>query len=242
MGELMKKLLNLRKLTVLLLIGLSLGCAGADSGGGNSGGGNSGGNNSGSGSSSGTGKSCDTYTPISGAYDSAQRHVYLGEFRLDKNSGPQGTYRNFLGDFGLFCNNNSSGFKWQHNQNTGKWEFAYNWSYGTSNCNYWDDFFKLWIIFPRNDARRAHLVVDATMSGYPDGWTGQGYDVQRISLPNAQIDCNEKEKTVIYFEPSYGSQFKVEIYQGSKNSERQRAEVFYKNSSIGKSDFFIIQN
>lgn len=244
LGESMKNVSYTLKLMAAMTFCFTFGCpeSGSDGGNGKNTGSGGGGAPIVGGGTAGSGKACNSYTPIAGAFDSAQRHVYLGEFRLDRNSGPQGIYRNFLGDFGLFCQNNSNGFKWQFNQSTGRWEYAYHWSYGTSNCDMWDDFFKVWIIFPRNDPRRAHLVVDATMSGYPSGWSGQGYDVQRISLPNAQIDCNATDKTVIYFEPQYGSQFKVDIYQGDKNSERLRAEVFYKNGSIGKSDFFIIQN
>ncbi len=231
------------KLTFIIAICFIAGCSDSGSGGGgNSGSGGNGGGGTPGGGGSGSGVSCNGYTPINGAYDSAQRHIYLGEFRLDRNSGPQGIYRSFLGDFGAFCINNSNGFKWQYNQNTGRWEYAFNYAAGQSNCSNWDDFFKVWIIFPRNDPRRAHIVVDATLSGYPNGMTGQGYDVQRISLPNAQIDCNITDKTVVYFEPRPGFQFKLNIYQGDKNSERLRAEVFYKNASIGKSDFFIIQN
>ncbi len=240
----MENTLYIRKVFTALLICFAFGCSESDSG--NSNNGNNNGYNGGrpgnGGGTSGSGKSCDSYTPISGALDSAQRHIYLGEFRLDRNSGPQGIYRSFLGDFATFCTNNGDGFKWQFNQNTGRWEYAYSWSRGVSNCSNWDDFFKLWIIFPRNSSDRAHLVVDATMSGCPDGLQGQCYDVQRISLPSAEIDCRESDKTVIYFEPNYGSQFRVNIYQGNKNSERLRAEVFYKNGSIGKSDFFILQN
>lgn len=225
----------LKKCFLALALVLALGCS-DDSGSG--GGGNGGG---GDGDNSSAGASCENYKPIVNAYDSSNRHIYLGEFRLDKGSSAQGAYRTFLGDFGKFCMNNSNGFKWQYNSNTGRWEYAYYYTTGSSNCSNWDDFFKMWIIFPRNDSRRAHLVVDATLSGYPNGWNGQGYDVQRISLPNAQIDCREEEDTVIYFEPRPGFRLKVNIYQGTKNSERLRAEVFYKNGSIGKSDFFILQ-
>lgn len=230
------------KFALVIGICFMIGCA--DSG---SGGGGNDGNNNGSGGGGGTpngssGVSCDGYKPISGAYDAANRHIYLGEFRLDRNSGPQGAYRTLLGDFAPFCINNSNGFKWQYNQYTGRWEYSYFYAAGQANCSEWDDFFKLWIIFPRNDSRRAHIVIDATMSGYPNGWTGQGYDVQRIEMANAQINCNITDKTVIYYEPQPGLQLRVNIYQGNKNSERMRAEVFYKNVSIGKSDFFIIQN
>lgn len=187
------------------------------------------------------GKSCGNYKPIPGAYDGQTRHIYLGEFRLDKNSGPQGAYRAFLGDFAPFCINNTNGFKWQYSSATGRMEYAKYYAAGQANCSQWDDFFKLWIVFPRNDSRRAHLVVDATMSGYPNSMQGQGYDIQRVEMANAQIDCSNTEDTVIYYEPYRGFQFRVKIYQGDKSSERMRAEVFYKNVSIGKSDFFIIQ-
>lgn len=237
----MKHLSYIQKIAATLLVLVAFGCSDTGSGGGSNGGNWQPGGGSGSGN--GSGKSCNSYTPLPNAYDSAQRHVYLGEFRLDRNSGQQGTYRNFLNDFGLFCANGSNGFKWQYNQYTGRWEYAYHYISGSSgnNCSNWDDFFKVWIMFPRNNSQRAHVYVDATQSGY-FGTNGQGYDVQRISLPNAQIDCSITDRTVIYFEPNYGSQFKINIYQGDKNSERLRAEVFYKNSLIGKTDFFIITN
>ncbi len=240
----MKSLSFTTKFLAVLMICFSFGCSESDTSGssnsGYGGGGTPGGGNPGSGSGSGkNGKSCESYTPIAGATDSSRRHIYLGEFRLDFNSGPQGVYRSFIDDFGLFCMNNQGGFKWQPNPYTGKLEYAFYWARGIANCSHWDDFFKLWIMFPKNNPSRAHLIVDATMSGYSDGRYGQGYDVQTMSLPDAQIDCREKDKIVIYYEPQYGFQFKVNIYQGDKNSERLRAEVFYKNASIGKSDFFI---
>lgn len=243
LGESMKNISYTLKLTAVIIFCFTFGCSESGSGGGN--GSNTGSGGGGApivgGGTAGSGKACNSYTPIAGAFDAAQRHVYLGEFRLDRNSGPQGAYRNFLDDFGLFCMNNT-GFKFQPNPYNGRLEYARYFVNGVANCNMWDDFFKIWIIFPRNDPRRAHLVIDATMSGFPDGWTGQGYDLQRHSLPDSQINCNVTDKTIIYYEPVQGFQFRVEIYQGDKNSERLRAEVFYKNSSIGRSDFFIIQN
>lgn len=235
----MEFLKNLRKLTaVLFILCFALGCSepSSDSSGdyyddyGNYN------------SSSTNGKACSSFKPIPGAYDGSYRHVYIGEFRLDKGSSQQSTYRQFMADFGLFCKVNDNGFKWIYNQNTQRWVYSYQWSRGVANCSEWDDFFKLWIIFPRNDARRAHLVIDSTMSGYPDGRFGQGYDLQRIQLPDAQIDCREQDEIDIYFEPNLNSQFRVRIYQGTKNSEHLRAQVYYKKSSIGKTDFFIVQN
>lgn len=187
-----------------------------------------------------TGKVCETYTPISGAYDSARRHVYQADIRFDKNSSQQGAYRTFMNDFGKFCKNNQ-GFQWQMNPNTGQMEYVAGYYFGVSNCSDWDDILKLWISFPFTTANRAHLTADSTMSGYPDGFQGQGYDTQRIQMSNAQIDCNVTDKTVIYYEPAPGFQFKVNIYQGNKSSERLRAEIFYKNASLGKADFFIVR-
>lgn len=241
LGEFMKTQSHILKALAIIAVCFTLGCDDAGMSGGNNnnnGGGYNGGIPGGGTNPDGSANACSSYTPIAGATDSAQRHIYLGEFRLDRNSGPQNIYRKFLDDFGLFCQNNT-GFKWQMNQYTGRWEYARYFVYGINNCSHWDDFFKVWIMFPRNDPRRAHLVVDATMSGYPGGPTGQGYDLQRISLPNAQINCNIADRTEIYFEPRVGSQFKVSIYQGNKNSERLRAEVFYQNGLIGKTDFFI---
>lgn len=236
----MKHLTYIQKAFVSLFVLFVFGCSEP---GGSTGGSGGSGQPGGGYTNNSSAKACNSYTPMTGAFDSANRHIYLGEFRLDKGSGPQGIYRSFLNDFGLFCSNGSNGFKWQYNQYTGRWEYAYHYISSSSgnNCSNWDDFFKLWIMFPRNNPNRAHLIVDASQSGY-FGTNGQGYDVQRLSLPNAQIDCSITDRTVIYFEPSYGLQFRVNVYQGDKNSERLRAEVFYKNGSIGKSDFFIITN
>lgn len=186
------------------------------------------------------GTACSDYTPITGAYDVTRRHVYLGEFRFTKDSSPQKIYRQFIGDFGNFCANNQNGV-WRTNPITGQPEYVYGWYNGVSNCSHWDDIAKVWISFPKGNPTRAHITIDATMSGYPDGWNGQGYDTQRIQLSNAQIDCNVDNKINIYFEPVSGYQFKASIYKGNKSSEFMRAELFYKGGSLGKNDLFIVK-
>ena len=190
-------------------------------------------------SSSTKGGACENYKPISGAVESHQRHIYVGSFNLDRNSGQQNTYRTFLADYGEFCKNNH-GLQWQYNPVTGQYEQSIGIYNGVSNCSDWDDFFKVWISFPRNDSRRADVTVDATMSGYPDGWEGQGYDVQRIKMDQAQIDCSEKEEIFIDYEPVNGLIFTIKIYQGNKNSHILRAEVYYKGASLGTSHFEIV--
>lgn len=186
------------------------------------------------------GSACSDYKPISGAYDVARRHVFLGEFRFTKDSSPQKIYRQFIGDFGNFCANNQNGV-WRTNPITGQSEYVYGWYNGVSNCSNWDDIAKVWISFPKGNPTRAHITIDATMSGYPDGWNGQGYDTQRIQLTNAQIDCNVDNKINIYFEPVSGYQFMASIYKGNKSAEFMRAELFYKGGSLGKNDLFIVK-
>lgn len=182
---------------------------------------------------------CSDYSPLPNAYDVQRRHVYLGEFRFDVNGNPQKAYRQFLGDFGKFCANNSNG-QWRTNPITGQYEYFYGWYNGVSNCSNWDDIAKVWISFPKGNPQKAHLTIDATMSGYPDGWQGQGYDTQRIQLSNAQIDCTVEDKTVIVFEPVMNYQFKAVIYKGNKSTEHIRTELFYKNASLGRNDMFIV--
>lgn len=192
-------------------------------------------------SSSTSGNACDGFSTISNAYEGSVRHLYVGEFRLTSGSSAQKIYQQMLNDLGSFCKVNSSG-SWQIDPYTGQYVYTVGSYSGVSNCDYWDDFFKLWISFPRSNTSRADLTLDSTMSGYPSGWSGQGYDVQRTSMSQAQIDCTDEDDLVIYYEPAYGVQLKVKIYSGNKNSDHLRAEIFYKGSSIGKSDFFIVTN
>lgn len=185
------------------------------------------------------GGSCENYKPIPGAVESHIRHIYVGSFNLDRGGSQQGIYRQFLADYAEFCKNNH-GLQWQYNPVTGQYEHAAGLYYGVSNCSDWDDFFKVWISFPRDDSRRADIAVDATMSGYPDGWEGQGYDVQRIKMDRAQIDCSEKETIFIDYEPVPSLIFTIKIYEGNKNAHILRAEIYYKGASLGKSNFTIV--
>lgn len=183
--------------------------------------------------------SCGDYTKLPNALEGDKWHIYQGDFRFDKNSPQQVKYRGFMGDFGKFCANNANG-EWRINPRTGQYELFWGWYNGVANCSDWDDIAKVWIFFPKGQPNRAHLVVDSTMSGYPAGWQGQGYDTQRMEFTNAQINCNVTDKTEILYEPVQGHQFKVVVYKGNKSSENIRVEIFYQGVSMGKNDMFIV--
>lgn len=182
---------------------------------------------------------CGEYTQLSNALEGEKWHIFQGDFRFDKNSAAQQRYRRFMGDFGKFCANNANG-EYRINPRTGQYELFYGYYQGIANCSDWDDISKVWIFFPKGQPTRAHVVVDSTMSGYPAGWQGQGYDTQRMQLTNAQINCNVTDKTEILYEPVAGYQFKIVIYKGNKSTEHIRAELFYQGASMGKNDMFIV--